>query len=66
MSLPPQDRQNSDIVDALLALIDIMKTLRHPEQGCPWDLAQTHESIVPYTIEEAYEVAEAVAKGDPR
>lgn len=65
MSLPPQDRQNSDIVDALLALIDIMKTLRHPDQGCPWDLAQTHESIVPYTIEEAYEVAEAVAKGDP-
>jgi MazG family protein len=65
MSQQLNERQDSDIADALLALIGIMKTLRHPEKGCPWDLAQTHESIVPYTIEEAYEVAEAVAKGNP-
>ncbi len=43
----------------------IMARLRDPEGGCPWDLAQSHASIVPYTIEEAYEVAEAVETGDP-
>ncbi|GJD63558.1 nucleoside triphosphate pyrophosphohydrolase [Methylobacterium frigidaeris] len=46
-------------------LLGIMARLRDPEGGCPWDLAQTHASIVPYTIEEAYEVAEAVEGGDP-
>ncbi len=46
-------------------LLGIMAALRDPEGGCPWDLAQTHASIVPYTIEEAYEVAEAVETGDP-
>ncbi|MCF4125115.1 nucleoside triphosphate pyrophosphohydrolase [Methylobacterium sp. SyP6R] len=46
-------------------LLGIMAALRDPEGGCPWDLAQTHASIVPYTIEEAYEVAEAVESGDP-
>ncbi|MFH6786417.1 MULTISPECIES: nucleoside triphosphate pyrophosphohydrolase [Methylobacterium] len=46
-------------------LLGIMASLRDPEGGCPWDLAQTHASIVPYTIEEAYEVADAVEGGDP-
>lgn len=46
-------------------LLGIMARLRDPEGGCPWDLAQSHASIVPYTIEEAYEVAEAVESGDP-
>jgi ATP diphosphatase len=46
-------------------LLGIMARLRDPDGGCPWDLAQTHASIVPYTIEEAYEVAEAVESGDP-
>lgn len=45
-------------------LIEIMEALRHPETGCAWDRQQTFESIVPYTIEEAYEVADAVARGD--
>lgn len=45
-------------------LLDIMARLRNPEGGCPWDLEQTYASIVPYTIEEAYEVAEAIHKGD--
>jgi ATP diphosphatase len=45
-------------------LIEIMARLRTPERGCPWDLAQTFETIAPYTIEEAYEVADAVARGD--
>ena len=46
-------------------LLDIMRRLRDPEDGCPWDVKQTHETIVPYTIEEAYEVAEAVARRKP-
>ncbi|KMO21271.1 nucleoside triphosphate pyrophosphohydrolase [Methylobacterium platani] len=46
-------------------LLGIMARLRDPEGGCPWDLAQTPASIVPYTIEEAYEVADAVEGGDP-
>ena len=41
-----------------------MARLRDPETGCPWDIAQTFETIVPYTIEEAYEVANAIAEGD--
>lgn len=45
------------------ALVDIMARLRDPETGCPWDLAQDFESIAPYTIEEAYEVANAIAGG---
>ena len=45
-------------------LLDIMARLRDPDTGCPWDLEQTMASIVPYTIEEAYEVADAVARGE--
>ncbi len=45
-------------------LANIMARLRHPEQGCPWDLAQDFDTIAPYTIEEAYEVAEAIAARD--
>jgi len=45
-------------------LLSIMKDLRHPEHGCPWDLEQTFSSIAPYTIEEAYEVAEAIQRRD--
>jgi ATP diphosphatase len=41
-----------------------MSALRTPGTGCPWDLEQNHETIAPYTIEEAYEVADAVARGD--
>lgn len=46
------------------ALIEIMAALRTPVTGCNWDLAQTFETIAPYTIEEAYEVADAVDRGD--
>jgi nucleoside triphosphate diphosphatase len=42
----------------------IMARLRDEEQGCPWDVAQTFQSIAPYTIEEAYEVADAIARDD--
>ncbi|MGL4243215.1 MAG: nucleoside triphosphate pyrophosphohydrolase, partial [Beijerinckiaceae bacterium] len=45
-------------------LIAIMAALRHPQTGCPWDIEQTFATIAPYTIEEAQEVAEAIAGGD--
>jgi nucleoside triphosphate diphosphatase len=45
-------------------LLAVMAALRTPDTGCPWDLAQTFETIAPYTIEEAYEVADAIARGD--
>ena len=45
-------------------LLDIMARLRDPDGGCPWDLEQSFETIVPYTIEEAYEVADAIENGD--
>ena len=45
-------------------LLDIMARLRDPETGCPWDREQSFETIAPYTIEEAYEVADAIAKDD--
>jgi ATP diphosphatase len=48
----------------ILGLIDIMAALRQPETGCPWDVVQTFETIKPYTIEEAYEVADAIERGD--
>ncbi len=44
-------------------LLDIMRRLRDPETGCPWDIEQTFETIAPYTIEEAYEVADAISRG---
>ncbi|HET7586515.1 MAG TPA: nucleoside triphosphate pyrophosphohydrolase [Gammaproteobacteria bacterium] len=46
-------------------LLEIMAALRDPETGCPWDREQTFRSIAPYTVEEAYEVAEAAEQNDP-
>ena len=45
-------------------LLEIMARLRDPETGCPWDIEQGFETIAPYTIEEAYEVADAIAAQD--
>jgi nucleoside triphosphate diphosphatase len=45
-------------------LLFVMARLRDPERGCPWDLEQDFSTIAPYTIEEAYEVADAIARGD--
>lgn len=45
-------------------LVEVMATLRNPEGGCPWDLEQDFKSIAPYTIEEAYEVADAIQRGN--
>ncbi|PKB25479.1 ATP diphosphatase [Novosphingobium kunmingense] len=49
---------------SLQRLLDIMATLRDPERGCDWDRAQDFASIAPYTIEEAYEVADAIERND--
>lgn len=54
--------QNYPNLDKLLWVMD---RLRDPEGGCPWDLKQTFASIVPFTIEEAYEVADAIEDGEP-
>jgi ATP diphosphatase len=48
----------------IASLLDIMAILRTPGSGCPWDLEQTFATIAPYTIEEAYEVADAIARND--
>jgi len=48
----------------LRRLLDIMAALRDPARGCPWDKEQTFDTIAPYTIEEAYEVADAIARQD--
>jgi ATP diphosphatase len=56
----------SDAGRATAALLDLMVRLRDPITGCPWDREQTFATIVPYTLEEAYEVADAVDRGDPR
>lgn len=48
----------------ITALTDVMTRLRDPETGCPWDIEQTFQTIAPYTIEEAYEVADAINSGD--
>ena len=48
----------------LQRLLDIISALRDPDTGCPWDLKQDYKSLVPYTLEEAYEVAEAIEQGD--
>ncbi len=50
--------------EALQRLLEIMRRLRDPQTGCAWDLEQTFDSIVPHTLEEAYEVAEAVKLAD--
>jgi ATP diphosphatase len=49
---------------SLSTLVEIMRRLRDPENGCEWDRVQNFETIAPYTIEEAYEVADAIARGD--
>ncbi|MEC8584954.1 MAG: nucleoside triphosphate pyrophosphohydrolase [Pseudomonadota bacterium] len=58
------DRAQNAPAAALLNLLTLMAQLRDPDTGCPWDVQQDFASIAPYTIEEAYEVADAIARGD--
>ena len=50
--------------DLTFRLLEVMAALRAPDTGCPWDLEQTFESIAPHTLEEAYEVLDAIERGD--
>lgn len=65
-SLPsPPSELVTPILAALQRLIDVVAQLRSPDGGCPWDLAQTPESLIPFVIEEAYEVVDAIRHGQP-
>ncbi len=55
---------NSDAQRQTARLLDLMAALRSPGSGCPWDQVQTFDTIAPYTVEEAYEVADAIARRD--
>ncbi len=57
-NIPPETNNGID------RLIQLMADLRDPDGGCPWDIEQTFQTIAPYTIEEAYEVADAIEKND--
>ncbi|MEL6451388.1 MAG: nucleoside triphosphate pyrophosphohydrolase [Pseudomonadota bacterium] len=58
--------QNADLIHdqsaGIARLLEIMRRLRDPDTGCPWDIEQTFQTIAPYTIEEAYEVADAIER----
>jgi MazG family protein len=56
--------ENNKAARAIMALVEVMARLRSPKDGCPWDLEQTFRTIAPYTIEEAYEVADAIERDD--
>lgn len=56
--------QATTSASALQALTDVVAQLRNPEGGCPWDLEQTPETLIPYIIEEAYETVDAIRQGD--
>jgi XTP/dITP diphosphohydrolase len=58
------ENQNIEVLEALQNLINVVAKLRNPDGGCPWDLAQTPETLTPYVIEEAYEVVDAITEGD--
>ena len=51
-------------MSSIQQLIEIMRTLRNPDSGCPWDLEQNFQSLIPYTLEEAYEVADAIERNN--
>lgn len=62
------DKSNtpSSLAASFEKLADVIKALRHPETGCPWDREQTHESLKPYLVEESYELLDAVDGADPK
>ena len=64
MTTPSGRNTDKEKLNQLERIIDIMRQLRDPETGCPWDVEQDFSTIAPYTIEEAYEVADAVQRGN--
>jgi len=59
-----QTQRSAATLAALQELIDVVAQLRSPDGGCPWDLAQTPQTLIPYVTEEAYEVVDAIRSGD--
>lgn len=59
-------RADTAVLTALQQLMDVVAQLRSPEGGCPWDLEQTPQTLIPYVIEEAYETVDAIRTGDPK
>lgn len=66
MPNPVEPTQPETTLQALQQLIEVVAKLRSPEGGCPWDLAQTPETLIPYVIEEAYETVDAIRSGDQK
>ncbi len=64
MDVTRPSQPNDSLGDRISRLATIMERLRNPDTGCPWDVEQDFASIAPYTIEEAYEVADAIEHGD--
>ena len=64
MSSAPSIQAAASAETELRRLLDIMAALRDPDHGCPWDRQQSFDTIAPYTVEEAYEVADAIARRD--
>jgi XTP/dITP diphosphohydrolase len=66
MSRSPENVESSlqSVVDALQHLIEVVAKLRSPDGGCPWDLEQTQQTLIPYIIEEAYETVHAIKSQD--
>ncbi|MDN0088982.1 nucleoside triphosphate pyrophosphohydrolase [Yersinia nurmii] len=62
--MTPTETASDSTASALQRLLDIMRTLRDPENGCPWDRKQTFDTIAPYTLEETYEVLDAIQRQD--
>lgn len=62
----PSLNNQASTLEALQQLIDVVAKLRSPIGGCPWDLAQTPQTLTPYVIEEAYEVVDAIRSGDQK
>ena len=64
MTQPPNSDPIHAVPEGIEQLLEIMKRLRDPQGGCPWDIEQDFATISPYTIEEAYEVDDAITRGD--
>ncbi len=63
--LEMKDTNQVNSEDKIHKLIEVVSALRHPVNGCPWDLKQTHLSLIPYVLEEAHEVAHAIREDNP-
>lgn len=64
MSTGSEKAAETSVLEGLQELIEVVAKLRSPSGGCPWDLAQTPKTLIPYIIEEAYEVVDAIRSGD--